>query len=420
MCRGRLVAVALMVAGVAAGQAPEEAARRFVQAYVAYAPESSVDIRVNSRGSTPAGPYLVATALRSSLRGGEPEQLSLLIDPESKHVTVGPLIPLPPTTPPLTPGSIPEYVETALPQLLSGALAARVKMRWPSTPARPTAVVVLAAEVATGYGWMRMPGAITMDGKYFMLGATWPLERDPRTVRREILRDAPVRWDPGHETAMVQLVEFSDFQCPACKYHWTTVKEVLSKAGPSVRHGMVNYPLTQSHPWAFAAAVAGECIGRVWPERFLGLKEEFYRLQDSMSVETVKDAALGFLSQQGLADKPFTDCFMKDPVVEAVLRQIDLAQRLGVIGTPTYFANGEILAAGNKEWMLKRLQAIVAAKGLPENAAEIRPDPTPSGAPTQHVAVPGKRPVPPAPTRRATTSPTAPAPSGADPGPRSR
>lgn len=400
MRRGTLVAIALVVAGMVSAQTPEEAARRFSLAYVSYAPESSVDVRVDARGTTPTGPYLVATALRSSLRGGEPEQLSLLIDPQSRQVTVGPLMPLPPTNPPLNAATIPNFVETLLPQMLSGALGSRVKMRWPSTPTRPSAVVTLTAEVATGYGWIRMPAAITMDGKQFMLGSTWPLDRDPRAVRRDMLRDAPVRWDPGHESAVVQLVEFSDFQCPACKYHWARVKEVLGKTGASVRHGMVNYPLTQSHPWAFAAAVAGECIGRTWPDRFLDVKEEFYRLQDSMTVETVRDAALGFLAQQSLAEKTFSDCFMKDPVVEGVLRQIEVAQRIGVVGTPTYFANGEILAAGNQEWMTKRLQAIVAAKGLPENAAEINPDPTPATASTPPAAGRVNRRTPPLPTRR--------------------
>lgn len=399
MRRGTLVAVALVFAGMVSAQTPEEAAKRFALAYVSYAPESSVDIRVDARATTPMGPYLVATALRSSLRGGEPEQLSLLIDPQSRQVTVGPLMPLPPTNPPLNATTIPSFVETLLPQMLSGALGSRVKMRWPSAPTRPSAVVVLAVEVATGYGWIRMPAAITMDGKQFMLGSTWPLDRDPRAVRRELLRDAPVRWDPGHESAVVQLVEFSDFQCPACKHHWATVKEVLGSTGSSVRHGMVNYPLTQSHPWAFAAAVAGECIGRVWPDRFLGLKEEFYRLQDSMSVETVKDAALGFLTQQALPDRPFADCFMKDPAVEAVLRQIELAQRLGVVATPTYFANGEVLSP-RKEWMTKRLQAIVAAKGLPENAADIKPDPTPTTTSTPPTAGRVNRRTPPVPTRQ--------------------
>ncbi|MCU0293618.1 MAG: DsbA family protein, partial [Thermoanaerobaculaceae bacterium] len=261
-------------------------------------------------------------------------------------------------------------------------------------PTRPTGVVPLTLEIFSGYGWVRIPAAITMDGAYFMLGSSWPLDRDPRAVRRDMLRDAAVRWDPEHGRAAVTLVEFSDFQCPACKHSWVTVKEVLGKLGGTVRHGMVNYPLTSNHPWAFAAAVAGECVGRTWPDRFLPVKEEFYRLQDSMSVESVKDAARGFLAQQSLPEKPFVDCFMQDAVVDQVLRQIELAQRMGVIGTPTYFANGEIESPANKEWMVKRLQAIAAAKGIPESAAEIQVDPTPAATGKAAAGVAPLRPSP--------------------------
>ena len=252
-----------MVAGLASAQAPEEAAKRFVLAYVSYAPESSVDVRVDARVTTPMGPYVVATARRSSLRGGEPEQLSLLIDPQSRQVTVGPLMPLPPTNPPLSASTMPGFVETVLTPLLSGAMGSRVRIRWPSTPTRTTAVVTLAAEIASGYGWVRMPAAITMDGKYFMLGSTWPLDRD-RERREEMLRDARVSWDQARVRGG-PLVEFSDFQCPACKPLGDS-QEVLDKIGSSVRHGMVNYP-HQSHPWAFAAAVAGSASA-IWPDHF--------------------------------------------------------------------------------------------------------------------------------------------------------
>lgn len=372
---GKLAVLVLGMASVAGADEVEDAARRFTMGYVAYAPSSSVDLKVDARRTTPVGPYLVATAKRTSLRAKEPEQISLLIDIQSRQVTAGMLLPLPPSNPPVNSATLPGFVETMLPGMLSGYMGSRVRTHWPSLPTRPTGVVPLTLEIFSGYGWVRIPAAITMDGVYFMLGSSWPLDRDPRAVRREILRDAAIRWDPQHEKAAVTLVEFSDFQCPACKHAWVTVKEVLDTLGSAVRHGMVNYPLTTNHPWAFAAAVAGECVGRTWPDRFLPVKEEFYRLQDSMTVETVKDAARGFLAQQSLPEKPFVDCFMQDGVVDLVLRQIELAQRMGVVGTPTYFANGEIVSAINKEWMIKRLQAIAAAKGIPESAAEIRVDP---------------------------------------------
>lgn len=396
---GKLAVLAIGLASMAGAEEAEDAARRFTLAYVAYAPSSSVDLRVDARRETPLGSYMVATALRTSLRGKEPEQVSLLVDLQARQVVAGALLPLPPTNPPLDSAKLPGFVERTLPGMLSGYMGSQVRIRWPSVPTRSTAVTALTVEIFSGYGWIKVPAAITMDGAYLMVGSSWPLDRDPRAVRRDILRDAPVRWDPQHESAPVKLVEFSDFQCPACKHSWTTVRDVLGKLGGGVRHGMVNYPLTNNHPWAFAAAVAGECIGRSWPDRFLALKEEFYRLQDGMSVETVKDAAFGFLAQQSLPEKAFKDCFMQDAVVDLVLRQIELAQRMGVVGTPTYFANGEIVSAANQEWMLKRLQAIAAAKGIPENAADIRVDPTPppalaSPSPAGSAPAAGSRPVP--------------------------
>jgi protein-disulfide isomerase len=227
---------------------------------------------------------------------------------------------------------------------------------------------------------MQMAIAISTDGKYLALGGTWPLDRDPRALRREILDSADVQWDPGHEKAVVKLVEFSDFQCPACKRGWANVKPVLAEAGENVRHGLVNFPLYNLHPWAFRVAVAGECVGSLWPDRLVALKEDFYRLQDSLTLDTVDIAVIGFLAQQGLDEKSFRGCYLKDAAVDRVLRQLELGYRLGVFGTPTYFANGESLPFGEPEVFAKRLQAIIAAKGRPEDAAEVVATPRPTAA----------------------------------------
>jgi 2-hydroxychromene-2-carboxylate isomerase len=112
-----------------------------------------------------------------------------------------------------------------------------------------------------------------------------------------------------------------------------------------------------------------------------------------MTLEAVDPAVSGFLSQQGLDQSRFNACFLKDPAIDTVLRQIELGYRLGVFGTPTYYANGEQLPWGEPEWFGKRLQAIIAAKGIPENAAEIVvkpatptpvPSPPPASPPASH------------------------------------
>jgi hypothetical protein len=382
MRRVLLLAVASLFATVALAQTPEDIGRRFAAGFLPYASGASLDVKVEYRGNTDAGPYVAAIVTRSTPNSKESEPLGLLIDPSARVMVAGIVMPLPPSNPPLTKAQLPLYVETALPQMLQGFLGNRVSVKWPTLPTRPAALIPLVAYVETGYGKMQMPMGITSDGMYFAMGATWPIDRDPRAVRRELLDNPIVQWDTGHDKAMIKVIEFSDFQCPACKRGWGVAKDVFASYGEKLHHGLVNYPLYNNHPWAFKAAVGGRCVGTAWPDKVLALKEELYRLQDTMTLQTVDPAMYGFLAQQKLPEKTFDDCYMKDAAMDAVLTGMNLGQRLGVTGTPTYYVNGEILPA-NKQLLTKRIQAIIDAKGLPENAADIQldPEPTPSPAP---------------------------------------
>jgi len=366
-----MAAVALLVATTCSAQMMEQDLKRFAKAYMGYVPAEVVTLTENVVHTAPSGPYQTVRAERSTPMGEAKDQVGMLVDPLVSTAAAGLLFPLPPTDPPVTGASLPEFVQQTLPQALGSYLGNRVKISWPMSPFRPSGVLTLTAVVATGYGNVRMPIAISTDGKFLAIGGTWPINRDPRAVRREILESTDIQWDPGHEKAIVKVVEFSDFQCPACKRGWGAVGPLLAEAGESVRHGLVNFPLYNFHPWAFRAAVAGDCVGSIWPDRLVPLKQEFYRLQDTLTVESVDTAVFGFLSQQGLEEAKFRACFLRDPAIDAVLRQLELGYRLGVFGTPTYFAGGESLPWGQAEWFAKRLQAIIAAKGLPEDAAEI-------------------------------------------------
>jgi len=380
MRRWTMAAAALLVATTAAAQVGELELKRMAKAYLGYMPGSTVTLTESALRTAPAGPYQTVRGERTTTIGEGKDQIAMLVDPFARTAVVGLLFPLPATDPPVTGDTLPRFVQEVLPQVLGSYLGSRVKIPWPMSPFRPSGVLPLTARVETGYGPMQMAIAISTDGKYLALGGTWPLDRDPRALRREILDNADVQWDPGHEKAVVKLVEFSDFQCPACKRGWANVKPVLAEAGENVRHGLVNFPLYNLHPWAFRAAVAGECVGSLWPDRLVALKEDFYRLQDSLTLDTVDIAVIGFLAQQGLDEKSFRGCYLKDAAVDRVLRQLDLGYRLGVFGTPTYFANGESLPFGEPEVLAKRLQAIIAAKGRPEDAAEVVATPRPTAA----------------------------------------
>jgi protein-disulfide isomerase len=383
MRRWTIAVAALGVATACAAQVGELELKRFAKAYMGYMPGAAVTLTESTLHTAPAGPYQTVRAERTTSVAEGKDQLALLVDPVARTAVAGLLFPMPPTDPPVTGETLPRFVEEVLPQALASFVGSRVRIPWPMSPIRPSGVLGLLAKVETGYGPMQMALAISTDGKYVALGGSWPLDRDPRAVRREILQSADVQWDPGHEKATVNLVEFSDFQCPACKRGWDIIKPPLTEAGDAVRHGLVNFPLYNAHPWAFRAAVAGECVGSIWPDRVVALKEQFYRLQDSMTLDNVDPATLGFLSEQNLDEKDFRACYLKDPAINTVLRQLELGYRFGVFGTPTYFANGEQLPWSDAEIFAKRIQAIIAAKGRPEDAADVVVAPRPTAGPSQ-------------------------------------
>jgi len=66
----------------------------------------------------------------------------------------------------------------------------------------------------------------------------------------------------GPADATVQVVEFFDYQCPFCKSVHPAVVAVREKYPDSVSVNFENYPLS-SHEYAFEAAIAAECAGKL-------------------------------------------------------------------------------------------------------------------------------------------------------------
>jgi len=71
----------------------------------------------------------------------------------------------------------------------------------------------------------------------------------------------------GPKDAKVQLVEFSDFECPFCIRVYSTVKQILKDYNGQVRLYYKQFPLTQIHQNAQKAAEASLCAadqGKFW------------------------------------------------------------------------------------------------------------------------------------------------------------
>jgi hypothetical protein len=262
-------------AGAQDENAPEAAPKvmRFVQRALAWYPNSEFQLVSNTRFQTPSGSYRfieIARTCASRLLTGKP---TMLVDENANTIWLGSVGELPPFQ---SAGAGPEalraFLSNFLPEALNSSMGLKVEVEWDAGPRRPGALIPFYLRVDTGYGRYRRQAAVTGDGKYLVMASQMPLDEDPVAYRRRLLAESDrVVWDTvAGEKATVDMVEFSDLECPACKGKWPIINMVLAKNAGSVRHGMVSYPLTMIHPWAFRALRSAAGDGGRPRHRYIG------------------------------------------------------------------------------------------------------------------------------------------------------
>lgn len=141
----------------------------------------------------------------------------------------------------------------------------------------------------------------------------------------------------GTADAKIIVIEYSDFQCPACSAAHDSAKNIINEFSDSVRFEYRHFPLSSIHPFAFKAAVAAEVAadqGKFW---------EYHDLLFANQNNLKRDDLIKYAEQLGLDIEKFTatlDSNEKDALIQADLAE---GQKAGVGGTPTFFVNGKKL-----------------------------------------------------------------------------
>lgn len=169
----------------------------------------------------------------------------------------------------------------------------------------------------------------------------------------------------GEATAPVQMLVFSDYQCPGCA-HWATRIEPMLKA-EFVSTGKVqltyyDFPLGGNFRHSFVASRAARCAGD--QGRFWEYHDHLMQQQQawSFSANTPTSQFLQYAQELGLEARQFEGCLRSDAHAEAVTASRVLGETLGVGSTPTIFLNGRRL--GNNEWQdYARVREAVQAAG---------------------------------------------------------
>jgi protein-disulfide isomerase len=107
----------------------------------------------------------------------------------------------------------------------------------------------------------------------------------PSAPNQPTLVSASADDDPilGDGNAPVEIIEFSDYQCPFCRKFWTEtlplIKEQYIDTG-KVKFVYRDFPLISIHPAAQPAAEAAECVGDIY-----GGDEAYFKMHDKIFSE---------------------------------------------------------------------------------------------------------------------------------------
>jgi protein-disulfide isomerase len=156
----------------------------------------------------------------------------------------------------------------------------------------------------------------------------------------------------GPANAVLELVEYGDYECPYCGQAFPIVSRLLETFGEDLHYVFRNFPLQETHPRALDAAKAAEAAGlqrRFWP-----MHQTIYENQNSLDL----DSLLGFAEEMNLNLNQFERAMKSPTIMRRIDTDIEGAKKSGVTSTPSFFVNGRKY---DGDWSYESLRDVLQA-----------------------------------------------------------
>ncbi|GAB4026464.1 MAG: hypothetical protein Fur0011_2260 [Candidatus Microgenomates bacterium] len=152
----------------------------------------------------------------------------------------------------------------------------------------------------------------------------------------------------------VVVVEFSDFQCPACAAVHEPLKQVLAKYEGKVSYVHRHFPLTSIHKNALSASQAAESAYN--QGKFFEYGDVLFAKQAEWEgLADPSEKYIVYAKELGLDAEKFEADYKSREVADRVSADMVYANRHALSGTPTFFVDGVQLDFTNLEAKLAEL-----------------------------------------------------------------
>jgi len=146
----------------------------------------------------------------------------------------------------------------------------------------------------------------------------------------------------GKPGSAVQIVIFSDYQCPYCSKAFLILDELIANNPDQIQIHVRNFPL-DGHPLAKPAAIAAICAneqGRFWEYHNL-----LFKNQEQLSIEGFAK----FAQDLNLNEELFNRCQSSEFPVHIIEDDIAAAEKYNITGTPALIINNELIFGADEE-----------------------------------------------------------------------
>jgi len=146
----------------------------------------------------------------------------------------------------------------------------------------------------------------------------------------------------GNLYSKVKIVEFIDFQCPACAYGVKYLKTFFDQHPNDIYLQVRYFPLTNMHHHAMISALYSECAAR--QGKFWAL-DEMMMSQQSQWAQLISPEPVfqSMAVQVGMNIDQLNTCLASDDARRVINDEKSLGQALGIASTPTYFINNKMV-----------------------------------------------------------------------------
>ena len=148
-------------------------------------------------------------------------------------------------------------------------------------------------------------------------------------------------WMRGDATATVTMIEYGDFECPACAEYAQIVDQLVSAYGNRVIFAFRNFPLYTIHPDAQISAQAAEAAGL--QGKYWEMNDLLYQKQNDWVTATPSSAVSeyfdGYATSLGLDVNKFNQDINSSQVTSKIAADVASGNAASIDHTPTFFVN---------------------------------------------------------------------------------